>query len=403
MNHAPALAPVPTPYRRQLAGTTVLVVAIHALLVLGLPHLRQTPLAGQDAGTFVTRLIAPPAPAPSVEPQPVAPPTPLPQPDKPAEPKPKPRPAKSHPAQPSQAPTPPSTSAAESPRTPATSRGSVDAAVSLLTPKPVGDFGGAIAPMPIQPPLSSSEAAPALKLAQDMGDAPIRLARAAVLSYQAAGTIDGQEFTVPTPVRWRQDGQWYEIRWGFYNPKVGEQTRSTIGLIAPQGLVPVRAESRTPDAQEIGFDYNTRQVWFSAAGAHAPLVPGAVDRLSVLFQLGALLGGDPARYPVGSTIELPAAHLRGAGLWSFVVEPNEDLPALGDQTVPTIRLVHAPHDQRDARIEVWLGPTLDYLPVRLRVTEPTGDHVEYNLARAYSQPTPTNSTAPALGTPTSPP
>jgi hypothetical protein len=128
-------------------------------------------------------------------------------------------------------------------------------------------------------------------------------------------------------------------------PKVGEQTRSTIGLIAPQGLVPVRAESRTPDAQEIGFDYNTRQVWFSAAGAHAPLVPGAVDRLSVLFQL-VPCWGDPARYPVGSTIELAGGHLRGAGLWSFVVEPNEDLPALGDQTVPTIRLVHAPHDQR---------------------------------------------------------
>jgi AcrR family transcriptional regulator len=37
--------------------------------------------------------------------------------------------------------------------------------------------------------------------------------------------------------------------------------------------------------------------------------------------------------------------------------------------------------------------------VRLRVTEPTGDHVEYNLARAYSQPTPRTARRPPSARP----
>ena len=370
----------------------MLVIAVHALLLLGLPHLSQNALPGSDAGTFITRLIAPPTAAPTAEPKPIAAPPPEPQlKQAPAPVRRPPEPRVKHKTEPAMTslPTP-----AERALAPERALGGVAPAVSMFTPKPLGDFGGRTAPTPITPPIAANETASALEVAKEAGDAPIRIPRATDLSYQASGTIDGQEFTVTTPAQWRQDGQWYEIRWGFYSPKVGEQNRRSVGLITPQGLAPLRAESRTPDTQEIRFDYDTRKTWFSAAGAEALLVPGAEDRLSAVIQLGALLAGDPARYPVGSTLELPAAHIRGAGLWRFMVQASEDLPALHDKTVPTIHLVHAPLDPRDARIEVWLGPTLDYLPVRLRTTEPTGDHVEYNLVTAYAQPTPSSGAAP---------
>ena len=87
-------------------------------------------------------------------------------------------------------------------------------------------------------------------------------------------------------------------------------------------------------------------------------------------------------------IELPAARLAGRGSWRFRVESEEPLPGPGGQPVATVHLLHAPQDAQDVRVELWLGRTLDYLPVRMRVTEADGDVVESNLASAYAQPTP---------------
>ena len=82
------------------------------------------------------------------------------------------------------------------------------------------------------------------------------------------------------------------------------------------------------------------------------------------------------------------ARLAGRGSWRFRVESEEPLPGPGGQPVATVHLLHAPQDAQDVRVELWLGRTLDYLPVRMRVTEADGDVVESNLASAYAQPTP---------------
>ena len=125
----------------------------------------------------------------------------------------------------------------------------------------------------------------------------------------------------------------------------------------------------------------------------AQLKPGVQDRLGVLLQLGSLLGGDPARYPEGSVIELPAAHVRGPGQWRFTVLADEDISVLGGKNVPAVRLLHTPQDAQDARIEVWLGRSLDYLPVRLMITEPDGDRVDSRLSTAIALPTPSAAAA----------
>ena len=61
--------------------------------------------------------------------------------------------------------------------------------------------------------------------------------------------------------------------------------------------------------------------------------------------------------------------------------------------VPAVRLLHTPQDAQDARIEVWLGRSLDYLPVRLMITEPDGDRVDSRLSTAIALPTPSAAAA----------
>jgi hypothetical protein len=145
----------------------------------------------------------------------------------------------------------------------------------------------------------------------------------------------------------------------------------------------------------MSFDYTARQVHFGAPNTDAPLRAGEQDRLSVLLQLGALLAGDAKRYPVGSVIELPAAHPYGTGTWRFAVEAEEQVTALQGQALPTLRLTHYAESDSDARIQVWLGRTINYLPVRLRITESNGDTVEHTMQTAHTQEVPLASAPPA--------
>lgn len=383
------LAP-PHLQQRQLLAATALVVAAHALLLFGLPRLGQASRGGAHAPAFETRLIAAPASAPPTPaPTPV---TPIPAPPPVTQPKPV--------AQRVRAPTPAPAPARAAPPAPsaalqhAPQPGAGPATPSLFGVKSSVTFGGGMLEGPIKAVVPESERQAALEFAPGPDEAPpVRVARAAKLVFRATGSIGGRPLNTLSQLNWRQDGEWYEAQWRLFTELTGDRTRSASGLIAPQGLLPVTARLGLEGAP-VRFDYDTRIVDFGASDTSARLRPGMQDRLGALLQLGALLAGDAARYPVGSVIELPAAHENGPGEWRFTVEAEQDVSALGEQPVASVRLLHTPLDERDARIEVALARALDYLPVWLLVVEPNGDRIEYRLNSATAQPTPRATAAP---------
>jgi hypothetical protein len=46
----------------------------------------------------------------------------------------------------------------------------------------------------------------------------------------------------------------------------------------------------------------------------------------------------------------------------------------GDQI--TLKLVRNPREEFDQKVELWLAPTLGYLPARIKITEQNGDYVD---------------------------
>ncbi|MDR1969553.1 MAG: DUF3108 domain-containing protein [Burkholderiaceae bacterium] len=386
MTHALRSPHRAAPPRHQLLLATALALTVHALLLLGLPHFGSGVHAGEQGAAFVTRVIVPPVPraaTPEAEPTPVE--------TQPQQPLPQPAP-KPHPATPRRTPPPkPSDTTALSTQT----KGSLEPQASLLTAPPLREsFGGGILPAMIEPPLPAEAAATALQFAHSAGDAPVQVAPAAQLTYRTVGHFGGAAFDLQTVLDWRQDGSLYSARWSLYTPRIGEYTRSVTGLLSPQGLVPVLATLRRPEAQDIRFDYTAQQIHFGAPDIDAPLRPGAQDRVGVLLQLGALLAGDAKRYPVGTRIDLPAVHPSGPGIWRFTVEAKEKVTALNDRSLSTLRLTHQPEGDDSPRMEVWLGAALNYLPVRLRVTEPNGDTAEYTILTAYTQTIPPSAPPP---------
>jgi hypothetical protein len=107
-----------------------------------------------------------------------------------------------------------------------------------------------------------------------------------------------------------------------------------------------------------------------------PLQPGAQDRLSLLLQLGARIAARPQAYAVGSTLEVQTSTTRDALIWRFRVEGLEELQLPGGHQT-TLRLVRMPTGEYEPRVEVWLAPGLDYAPVRMRLTQYAGDHLDY--------------------------
>ncbi len=177
---------------------------------------------------------------------------------------------------------------------------------------------------------------------------------------------------------WLQDGSAYDARLALTFLFRTLRTQHSSGVIGPTGIEPERFSDNRKTEVASHFVRDQGMVVFSNNAPSVPLLAGAQDRLSVVLQLGAMLAGDPARYPAGSAISVQTISSRDAEIWTFNVEGEEklSLPA-GDFTVR--KLTRSPRREFDDRIELWLAPDLGYLPVRIKQTQPNGDFADMQL------------------------
>jgi len=367
--------------KRQLTLTTALVMACHALLFWGLPNWWTQDHPDHPSESFITRMItpAPPVPAPPAEAPP--PPPPPPRPSTADKPPPRPKPL------PRQRPAPTATEKPQN-RPPQEASPSEKTAPlpSLLVPRTGATFGGTALPEPIAPLLAEAEDVAARAQIKADGDAPAMVPSAGDLSYQVTGLSNGIAYNNGiSTLTWRHDGISYDSKWYFYHVKIGEDTLRASGLITPQGLAPVTALQRTKADQSVRFDYSARRIRFTPGETDSELpAGGAWDRFSALIQLSALLAAAPERYPPGTAVRIALTGQGDVAPAAFAVEAEEPLAALNGKTLKTVRLVHRPTREGDPKIEVWLGPQIEYLPVRLRITQPNGDFAEHTVQQAVA-------------------
>lgn len=367
--------------RRPLLLITAVVLALHALVLDGsLPH-GSTP-AAEVPLAFATRTIAAPPPAPTPrKAEPESPPRAQPAPRTPPRPKPAMQDGHTVAASPLFPASASEAGPAHEPETPSDN-------ASVPEPAPSAIVSDTEAPPPASPEPSDAPAAQGSAIAitppgtaegTDSAQAPaVRLPAPARLGFNVSGQSKGFDYHARAELLWQHDGQQYQARQEISVLFLGSRSQTSVGEITPLGLQPRRFGDRSRSEQAAHFDFAQGRVSFSANTPPATVAPGAQDRLSVFLQLGALLSAAPERFAVGTRISIPTVSARAADTWTFTVEGEETLE-LPIGTMQAVQLQRLPRRDYDQKAQVWLAPELGYLPVRIRITQTSGDFAELSL------------------------
>ncbi|MBT2791876.1 DUF3108 domain-containing protein [Paraburkholderia strydomiana] len=239
----------------------------------------------------------------------------------------------------------------------------------------------ASAPVANVAPASAANSTPASATASAAQAAPA--APGVKFSVPPSGELQYDTFyngvrNQPGTIHWTSSAQSYEMVVSVPLPFVGTFVYSSHGRIDAFGLAPEQyVEKRGRRVEDVSiFNRADKKIAFTRTPATLPLPDGAQDRFSMIMQLASLVRGDPDAYKPGVTRQF------------FVVDSdsgeNWPVETIGDETIRTAqgylqtrhfkRLPRRQGDQR--RIDVWLAPSLGWLPARLVQTEPNGTQFE---------------------------
>ncbi len=212
------------------------------------------------------------------------------------------------------------------------------------------------------------------------------------LSYRLTGwyrgAVEGQ-----AQVEWLRAGTQYQV---FMDLGIGpsfaplmSRRVSSEGEITPEGLSPRRYDEvthvilRDPRSLTIFLDAERVRL---PGGQNLPRPPGLQDSASQFVQLTWLFTTRPALLQPGQSIELPLALPRVVEPWTYDVLGVETLatPA-GPVDALHVKPRREPRPGVDLTAEIWVAPSLQYLPVRILIRQDAETYIDLLLDRLPEQ------------------
>ena len=369
--------------RRALAVTTVLVLLLHALALALLSSLLRPPsLLKTMATPFYTRSIAPEVPAvvaAAPAPMEIKPnrPTALIRPARAAtknKAKTNPKPSQGATEAPDVAPEPatePPEVTAQAPDTPA-SAASPAVANDQTTAAAVAEASAA---PPAAEPVAAASAAPAAS-APSAGDAPFLASWPSDtrLTYKLGGNYRG-ELHGSARVLWQREGTRYHTAVEMSAGLLASLSFTSQGDITEGGLKPEVYEENVRGRRRgvrLGEDVRLNN------GERIARPEAVQDTASQFVELGHRFSTGQVKLVPGAQVNFSMARPGGIDEWTYDVigEETLHLPRLGP--VPTLHLKPRPLSKPRGPIsaEIWYAPSLQYLPVRIRITQGNDNYID---------------------------
>jgi hypothetical protein len=153
------------------------------------------------------------------------------------------------------------------------------------------------------------------------------------------------------------------------------------GAVDDYGLAPATFYEKRfrKEPSTTRFQRDSKTIVFSDSDDSYPLKGGEQDRTSAPWQLAAQARATPGQFKPGSEWKYFVAGRRDAEVWRFKVV-ERDKVATGQGEVDALHLVKAPPpDAQGQQVDLWLAPSLDWYPVRIRFNDADGDFVDQTL------------------------
>lgn len=225
-----------------------------------------------------------------------------------------------------------------------------------------------------QPPVSSEKTAVRYK---------INPPPSADLSYAIKARQSGLNVDGTTSLQWQTTGNKFSVSTETRAALVGKILEAkSEGVINEFGLAPnISTEKRfRKPPSTVTFDRQAKKISFSKSDQAHPIKGGEQDRSSIVWQLSSIARAAPAKMKPGSAWTFIVAGQNDAEPWTFKVVKKEQLKTpLGD--VNTVHIVRMPPDTKGQQLDIWLAPSLEWYPVRLRFTDPDNDYIEQTLQK----------------------
>lgn len=227
-------------------------------------------------------------------------------------------------------------------------------------------------PSPASAPIVASAASGAASSALLSGTGAFEWPPSTRLTYTVTGNYRG-ELHGSAKVEWRRDGGHYQVEVDTEVGFIITDHAVSDGHIGADGLVPDawQEQRHVPFLKDQRYALRFGPGYVELTnGQQVPRPERLQDTASQFVQFVYLFALHPEWLKPGQVVDMPLALPRRVGTWSYDVHEPETL-YLPFGTIDAVHLTPRPGVVRanEIAVELWIAPTLQYLPVKVRFSQ----------------------------------
>jgi hypothetical protein len=255
------------------------------------------------------------------------------------------------------------------------------AAVEAPAPEPVPAETQVAAATPTAPAAATvtESVTPAATSTSSTGTATAALdswPRDTRLNYRLGGRFRSGDLYGDARVQWQRDGARYQVRVDVDVTLLATLVMTSQGEVTPEGLAPQTYEEQRRGRPR-GLRLGEREVVL-ANGNVVRRPDGVQDTASQFVELSHRFATGRERLEVGRSVSFWMARPGAVDLWTYDVVERELLKTrLGEVAAFHLKPRPIANPRGNITAEMWFAPSLQYLPVRIRVN--MGDEAHLDL------------------------
>ncbi len=208
------------------------------------------------------------------------------------------------------------------------------------------------------------------------------------LSYRLLGNYRGP-ISGDARVQWQRDGSRYQVRVELDLSNVTIYSMTSQGVATPDGLEPSVYEEKRLGGKPVQIGMEAPQVKLQdSVKVDRPV--GVQDTASQFVELGHQFATGKAPLEVGKSVQLWLARPNAVAEWTYDIVGLETLQSQRLGAIPAYHLKPRPLAKPSGPVtaEMWFAPSLQYLPVRIKITLNAETWVDLHIEKIEQASTP---------------